>query len=352
LKKLTVLLLVAASLLFAQAKKKIVVVGFPDQVTNELRSVSPGAEIVSVLAPRTPGVTAVAPVSPRTSEDRAELLRQVADADGFIGAPTREVIQAAKKLKWVQIPSAGVEAYRYPELIDSNIVMTNFQKVASPGIADHAMGMLLALTRRLNYFITARTQENWVRQPYGLLELQGMTAVVIGVGGIGSNVAVRAWAAGMKVIGVDPRDISPAPYIQRTVYPDRLDSVLPEADVVFVCAPDTPESKNMLGPKQFDLMKKGSFFIAVSRGGLYSLDALVNALKSGKVAGAGVDVTSLEPLPKGHPLWKFENVIITPHIATQSQHELTRQLEVMKENIARFVKGEPLKYVVDKRKGY
>jgi phosphoglycerate dehydrogenase-like enzyme len=156
----------------------------------------------------------------------------------------------------------------------------------------------------------------------------------------------------MKVIGVDPRDISPTPFVERTVYPDRLDSVLPEADVVFICAPDTPASRGMMGPKQFGLMKQGSYFIAVSRGRLYDMDALVNALKSGKLAGACVDVTNPEPLPKGHPLWKFENVIITPHIATRSQDELRRQIDVVKENIARFVNGEPLKYVVDKRKGY
>jgi len=352
MKKLIFFLSMALAVTAAQPKKKIVVVGFPEEIVRQLRGVTSGAEIVSVLPLKSPGVTAVSPASPRTPEERQELLRQVADADGFIGAPTREVIQAARQLKWVQIPSAGVENYRYPELLESSIVVTNFQKVASPAIADHGMGMLLALTRRLNYFIAARTEERWVRQPYNLIELQGMTAVVIGVGGIGSHVAVRAWASGMKVIGVDPRDINPSPYLQKVVYPDRLNTVLGEADVVFLCAPLTPDTENMLGPPQFARMKKGSYFIALSRGRLYSLDALVEALRSGHLAGAGLDVANPEPLPKGHPLWKFENVIITPHIATQSQHELTRQIEVMKENITRFVNGEPLIYVVDKRKGY
>jgi D-2-hydroxyacid dehydrogenase (NADP+) len=351
MKRAAILLLAVVSSCFAQGKK-IIVVGFPDAIIQDLRSVSPQANIVSVMPVKTAEVTAVAPASPRTPEDRAELLRQIADADGFIGAISQEALKAAKRLKWVQIPSAGVESYRFPELIDSDIVVTNFQKVASPAIADHAMGMLLALTRNLTYFIAARPEESWVRRPYDLKELQGLTAVVIGVGGIGSNVAVRAWAAGMNVIAVDPGDINPAPYLSRIVYPDRLNDVLPQADVVFVCAPYTPETKNMLGPKQFDLLKKGSYFIAVSRGGLYDMDALVAALKSGRLAGAGVDVTTPEPLPKGHPLWKFENAIITYHIATRSQNELPRQIEVMKENIARFVKGEPLKYVVDKQKGY
>ena len=136
------------------------------------------------------------------------------------------------------------------------------------------------------------------------------------------------------------------------MFPDRLDSVLPLADVVFICAPATAESKGMFGARQFELMKPNSFFIAVSRGMLYNLDALVQALASKRLAGAGVDVTEPEPLPPGHPLWRFDNVIITPHIATQSDGEAPRQMELLKENLARFAKGERLRNVVDKEKGF
>ncbi len=351
MKKLSLPLLLVAPLLLAQ-QKKIVVTGMSDAVVQELREACPAARIVSVLPARPERFVRMSPGSPRTDAEREQLYRELEDADGFVGSPRLDVIKAAKKLKWVQVANAGVEAYGYPELVDSDIVVTNFQKVASQAIADHAMAMLLALTRELTYYIANRPQETWGKPEIKARDLQGSTAVVIGVGGIGSNVAVRAWAAGMKVIGVDPRDINPSPFVQRTVYPDRLDSVLPEADVVFVSAPDTPASRNMMGPKQFALMKQGSYFIAVSRGRLYDMDALVNALESGKLAGAGVDVTNPEPLPKGHPLWKFENVVITPHIATRSQDELRKQIDVVKENITRFVNGDPLKYVVDKRKGF
>jgi phosphoglycerate dehydrogenase-like enzyme len=156
----------------------------------------------------------------------------------------------------------------------------------------------------------------------------------------------------MKVIGVDPKDIPYLPFLERTVPPDRLDSVLPEADVVFVSAPHTRGSEKMIGARQFGLMKKGGYFIVVSRGKLYDGMALAQALEMKQLAGAGLDVTDPEPLPKGHPLWKFENVIITPHIAGRSDGEDPRYIALFKENLRRFAAGEPLLHVVDKQKGY
>jgi len=176
--------------------------------------------------------------------------------------------------------------------------------------------------------------------------------VVIGVGGIGSQIAQRAHAFGLTVIGVDPKDMPFNPYVSRMVYPDQLDTVLPQADVVFISAPLTPESEGMMGPRQFELLKTGAYFIVVSRGKLYDTGALVKALDSRRLAGAGLDVTNPEPLPKGHPLWRFENVIITPHIAGHSDNVEARRIALIKENIARFVNGQPLLNVVDKAKGY
>jgi phosphoglycerate dehydrogenase-like enzyme len=136
------------------------------------------------------------------------------------------------------------------------------------------------------------------------------------------------------------------------VKPDALNEVIPQADVVFISAPHTELSHKMMGPAQFDLMKKDSYFIAVSRGGIYDLPALIKALDSGKLAGAGVDVTDPEPLPKGNALWKFPNAIITPHIAGRSDKDRARMLGTVKENIKRFADGKPLINVVDKKKGY
>jgi phosphoglycerate dehydrogenase-like enzyme len=213
--------------------------------------------------------------------------------------------------------------------------------------------MLLMISRRLNVYVRNQMQGEWTTpRPYPGIELREKHAVVIGVGGIGMQIAQRAWGFGMQVVGVDPEDKPFSPFLTRVVKPDQLDEVLPQADVVFVSAPDTPISRKMMGPRQFELMKPHSYFVAVSRGKLYDMDALVKALDSKRLDGAGVDVTDPEPLPKGHALWKFDNVIITPHIAGRSDRDEGRMVETIKENIRRFVAGKPLLNVVDKQKGY
>lgn len=325
------LLLAFCSFAFGDAKK-IVVVGMSSEDLHQLQSV-------------TPNVTVVA-------GDRDGLTSQVADADAIFGTISPQLLQAAKKLKWVQIYSAGAETYLSPEFKNSSVTLTNCKIVQGPNIADHALALLLALARDLHQIIPDRKNEEWRRGTYNPIELRGKTALVIGVGGIGSQIAQRAHAFGMTVIGVDPKEIPLNPYISKTVFPDRLDTVIPQADVIFVSAPHTPQSEGMIGAKQFELMKKGAYFIAVSRGKLYDTNALVKALDSRRLSGAGLDVTNPEPLPKGHPLWKFENVIITPHIAGQSDSVQGRKMELFKENIARFDKGEPLLNIVDKQKGY
>jgi D-2-hydroxyacid dehydrogenase (NADP+) len=312
--------------------KKIVVFGVDPDTVREFQSVTSNVTIVPA------------------ERDRA--IEQVADADAIFGTISPELFRADKRLKWVQVYSAGVETYRFPEFINSDVTLTNCKIIQGPEIADHAFAFLLALTRDLYQVIPARTREEWDLRDFHPIELRDKTAVIVGVGGIGSQIAQRAQAFGMKVIGVDPKDIPLNPYVSKMVYPDRLDEVLPQADVVFISAPLTPQSEGMIGPKQFEEMKPGAYFIAVSRGKLYNTEALVKALDSHRLAGAGLDVTNPEPLPKGHALWKFENVIITPHIAGLSDQVQLRRIELIKGNISRFVKGEPLLNVVDKQKGY
>jgi phosphoglycerate dehydrogenase-like enzyme len=238
------------------------------------------------------------------------------------------------------------------DLRDSNIVLTNNKIVQGPEIADHAMAMLLTLSRNLRKYIADDLQENWEGRRFEGIELNGKTAVVIGVGGIGMQIATRAWAFGMNVIGVDPEDKPFSPFVKKVVKPDQLDEVLPQADVVFISTPHTEKSHKMMGAREFELLKPHSYFVAVSRGGIYDMGGLVKALDSKRLAGAGVDVTDPEPLPKGHALWKFNNVVITPHIAGRSDRDNERMVGTIKENIKRFVDGEPLINVVDKQKGY
>lgn len=281
-----------------------------------------------------------------------DLARELADADGVLGTLNPEQFRMAKKLRWMHVYSAGVESALFAELIDSKVQVTNAKNVYGPQIADHAFAFLLALTRKLNVTIPNKGKEDWPPGRDGMFELNGKTAVIIGVGGIGSNIAQRATGFGMKVIGVDIRDIPPSNTISKVVTPERLNEVLPEADVVFISAPLTAKSAKMMGPQQFSLLKKGSYYIAVSRGGITDTGALVKALDEGRLAGAGLDVVDPEPLPKGHPLWKFPNVVITPHTAGGSDRLDGRLHAVLLENLTRFGKNQPLVNVVDKQAGF
>jgi phosphoglycerate dehydrogenase-like enzyme len=317
-------------------KKKILVGSGRADLVEDLREATPLAEIVSV--------------TPET------VMQEIVDADAFIGRITPEQVRAGTKLKWVGSMSAGVEQVLHlsggTDLRDSDIVLTNNQIVQGPEIADHAMAMLLTLSRDIDRFLEDKRHRRWRPRPYPGIELNGRTAVVIGVGGIGTQISFRAWAHGMTVIGVDPEDIPFMPVIQKVVKPDQLNDVLPQADVVFMAAPHTPKSHKMMGAEQFGLIRDGGYFIAVSRGKTYDLDALADAVQSGHLAGAGVDVTDPEPLPEDHPLWAMDNVVITPHIAGRSDKDRDRMVGTLAENIRRFVEGKPLINVVDKRKGY
>jgi D-2-hydroxyacid dehydrogenase (NADP+) len=295
---------------------------------------------------------AMAPVNLVSVSSAEEALQQIADADALMGMCNLDLIKAGKKLKWIQVYSAGVDRYRFPELRDSEITLTNCKIIQGPEIADHAMAMLLALTRRLDQFIPLRMKHEWRRSGSGLIELNGKTAVIIGLGGIGTQIAQRAAAFDMKVLAVDPKDIPYVSYVQKVVKPDQLHEVLPEADVVFMSAPHTAQTEGMMGSEEFGMMKKGSYFIAVSRGKTYDGKALAKALEEKHLAGAGLDVTNPEPLPEDDPLWQFENVIITPHVAGQSDKVGDRRMELLKENIRRFSAGTPLVNVVNKQVWY
>ena len=326
--------LMMACALGAQTKK--IVVRGDAKLIQELQSVTDKAHIVQI-----------------TDQN---VMSEIVDADAYVGNIKPAEVRAGKNLKWVAIMSAGVENALFlsggNDLRDSNIVLTNNKEVQGPEIADHALAMLLMLSRRLYHYEAMKQQEQWERQPFQGIELRGKNAVVIGCGGIGTQIAIRANAFGMKVVGVDPEDKPFMPFFEKIVKPDQLDDVIPQADVVFISAPHTEKSHKMVGMHEFELMKKNSYFIAVSRGGIYEMPGLVKALDSRQLAGAGVDVTDPEPLPKGHALWKFDNVIVTPHIAGRSDQDQFRMVGTVQANIQRFVDGKPLINVVDKQKGY
>src|SRR5579864_9621500 len=218
------LLLMCVCALSAQTKKILVDRSEEDVLVQDLQSVSPKAHIVPV--------------------NKGNVMQEIGDADAFIGNVTPAQVRAGKNLKWVQVMSAGVENVLFmsggSDLRDSNIVLTNNKIVQGPEIADHAMAMLLMLSRNLRKYIADDQQENWDGRRYDGIELSVKNAVVIGVGGIGMQIATRAWAFGMNVVGVDPEDKPFSPFLKKVVKPDQLDEVLPDADVVFVSAPHTP----------------------------------------------------------------------------------------------------------------
>jgi phosphoglycerate dehydrogenase-like enzyme len=336
MRRLVLSLLVFGCVLPAQTKK--VIANLPPDMVKQLAVSAPNVRIVPARG--------------------ADLAKEIEDADAVVGVTlTPELFKRARQLKWLHISSAGVEAHGtqvglFPALVDSNVVVTNAKNVYGPQIADHAFAFLLALTRKLNVSIPLQHLEEWPPGRGGMFELDGKTAVIIGVGGIGSQIAQRAHGFGMKVIGVDIRDLPTSNIVQRMVPPDMLDSVLPEADVVFVSVPHTAKSEGMMGAREFELMKQGSYFIAMSRGKIYDQQALVKAVDSRRLAGVGLDVTDPEPLPKGNPLWKFPNVIITPHVSGGSDNLEARLTFIVKENIRRFGAGMPLLNVVDKKEGF
>ena len=285
-----------------------------------------------------------------------DAMSKAAEAEGYIGSPDEAFMNAATKLKWVHIFSAGIDKQReLPRFKDGSVTVTSLKIQQGPELADHAFALLLGLTRNMGAYHDAQEDGSWIkssREGLPLTELRGKTMLVIGYGGIGTQVAERARAFGMKVIAIDEKDIPLTVTVDRFGKPDELDGMLPEADVIVSCVPHTPASEKMLGAAQFAKMKKGAYFINVSRGMIADTEALVKALHDGHLAAAGLDVVDPEPLPADSPLWKMPNVIITPHIAGVSDARGGRSNELILENLARFAKGLPLKNQVDPVKGY
>ena len=288
---------------------------------------------------------------------KKEALARAKEAHGIDARfASPEFLEKAANLRWVQVQSAGVDRYiKIKPLIENDaIVLSNFRGIHGPSIADHSMAMLLSLTRNLNHHATNQREGKWKKgsAPTKSIALDGKTMLVVGLGGIGTQIAQRANGFGMRIIGTRRSD-SPSPdYIEKVGKPQDLLAMLPEADVVALAVPLTSETENLLDAKAFAAMKQGSYLINIARGKVVNTDALMKALESGQLAGACLDVTDPEPLTEGHPLWKLPNVIITPHVAGHSEVTNQRRSALTVENLRRFGAGEPLLNVVDKKAGY
>jgi len=284
---------------------------------------------------------------------RDSLAAYIGDVDALVGTATPTIMKrAGPRLKWIQVHDGGVDRYMFPELRESGVALTDAKILKGPPMADHAMALLLGLTRQINRAVANQQQERWSQDGFDAIELRGRTALIIGLGGAGTQIAERAFAFGMRVVATDPKDIPYMRAVERVEKPEMLHQLLPLADVIFVAAPYTRETKNLLGDREFGEMKPGVYIINIARGGIIDTDALVRALEARRIAGAGLDVLLPERLPKGHPLWGMSNVIITPHLAGNSEHGLSRRTALIIENARRFARGQPLRNLVDKSLGY
>lgn len=270
---------------------------------------------------------------------------------------TPDFLKNAPNLVWVISFSAGVDRYVKIEGIDNDrIVLTNSRAVHGPAIADHAFAMLLTLSRDLPTYAAHQKQGKWQDRAddpdFRPFALQGKTMLVVGLGGIGSEIARRADGFGMRVVATRRSDSESPAFVQRVGKPQDLAEMLPEADIVAVCVPLTSETQGLFNAAMFARMKRGAILINIARGKIVDTDALLQALQSGALAGACLDVTDPEPLPPSHPLWKQPRVIITPHVAADADLTDEREWLLIRENIRRFGAGEPLLNVVDVKSGY
>jgi phosphoglycerate dehydrogenase-like enzyme len=273
------------------------------------------------------------------------------DANVILGYIGEQELAQATRLRWVHCQSAGVEHYPLAGMEERGIILTNAQGCYGPQIAEHVFALLLALTRGVGA-LSRKRRWGFDGEP---IELRGMTMGIIGLGGIGRETARRAKAMDMKVIAVDAEPMYGEKFAcvdECRLVDDGLEDLLRQSDVVVVAAPHTPRSRGMLGAAQFALMKDGSYLVNVSRGKLVKTDDLLAALRSGKLAGAGLDVTDPEPLPPDHPLWQEDKAIVTAHIAGKSQLGYQRVQQVFVANVGHFIAGRPLLNVVDKLRGY
>lgn len=313
---------------------------------------------------------AAGPMQVASAESEVEAAAQIADADAFFGKITPALLARAGKLSWVQAPTASLEHYLFPELVEHPALLSNMRGLFSDVIADHVMGFVICFARHLHTYVRRQIERTW--EPVGgeaarsdfltgpgvassidraHLHLADCTMGIVGAGQIGSEIARRARAFGMTIVAVDPVATA-VDGVCEVWRPERLPDLLGISDFVAIAAPHTPETYKLFRHREFERMKRTAFLINIGRGVIVDLADLTSALETGLIAGAGLDVFETEPLPAAHPLWGMQNVIITPHVAGTSPRIAERHTEVLLENIRLFVAGRPPATVVDKRRWF
>ena len=283
------------------------------------------------------------------------IAQEIVDADVVYGWPTLEQFQAAQQLTWIQVPSAGVEMLcSIPEIVESDVTITNARGAHARVIAEHTFAMLLAFTRGLHRFEQDKAARRWSREAAipEVLEIAGWTLGIVGYGQIGQQIAKRAIGFEMNVLAVDVESMPDAPHGVEVWGLDRLPDLFEQSDVVVIAAPFTPQTRHLVNADLLNRMKPTAYLLVESRGGIVDEAALLDVLKKGKITAAGLDVFEQEPLGSDNELWDVPNLIVTPHLAGASLQKDRRCVEILRENLGRFQRGETLVNLVDKRKGY
>ena len=285
------------------------------------------------------------------AEDKEEALREIQEAEVFFGLFDQDLLSAGKRLRWIQVTSAGLDKLLFPELVESHVVLTNASGVYGIHIAEHVFALLLGLSRGIHKSVRYQLARKWERPPE-FIDVWGKTFGILGLGGIGLQVAKRAKAFDMRTLAVDIKRTEKPDTVNELWKPERLGDLLEQSDFVLVSVPYTPKTDQMIGKAAFKQMKPTALIINVARGKIIDQHALIEALKAGEIAGAGLDVFEEEPLLTDSELWEMENVIITPHGAGGSPLRNRRMVTLFAENLRRYTAEEPLLNVVDKRLGY
>ena len=300
-------------------------------------------------------VAAVTVMSPGTREEAEALLPEADVVLGFLVRPAN--LAGARRLRWIHSTSAGVTGMLFPELVASDVTVTNARGLHADAMAEHALAMMLAFTRKLHVARDAQRAHEWTQSSAweaapAIGSLAGATLGLVGFGAIGSAIAVRAKALGMRVLAVRRRPaLDPAPADEQWPV-SRLREVLPRVHWLAIVAPHTPETVHLIGREELALMRPDARLVNLGRGALVDQAALVDAIRERRIAGAALDVFEEEPLPATSPLWDLPEVIVTPHTSGLGPRLWERAMEQFTANLRRFVGGEPLENVVDKRAGY
>ncbi len=332
-----------------RAPKRVLVRNLTPERKAWLQDVAPGVDLVG-------------------ADSTAEARAGAVDADAVLGFCEESVLESSPRVSWVQTYNAGVERCLASDVFRRRgIVLTNMQRIAGPVMAEHVMAMVLAHARGLPGYLAAQQQGRWARgagpgnwtpftsdsdgdQPS--FSLVGKTILIVGFGGVGSEVAKRAQAFGMRVIAIRNSKAEVPPTVSKMGLPGDLAAFAAEADVIANTLPLTPETSGMFDARIFGVMKRTAFFVNVGRGGTVVTADLVKALQDRTIAGAGLDVVDPEPLPSGHPLWKAPRLILTPHVSADSDLDEEARWLLVRENLRRYVAGGKMLSVVDAARGY